>query len=138
MIKLLEGVSKFSMSEDDICLEFSYITGKTPIYAENPIVQHKRQRMLYQSMINTLGQCPGMAPTSFFWFPGGNSVIEVESDTVFDTKWPSNYTWFFWLYLEDILPSDPQVKGSNTLPYEPRILKYLYYYIYIIIYNNII
>lgn len=124
MVKLLEGVSKFSMAEDDICLLFSYITGKTPIYPGNSTIQTKRQRMLYQSLINTLGQCPGLAPTSFFWFPGGNSVIEVESDTVFDTKWPTNHTWMFWIYLEDILPSDTQSKQQGNLPYEPRILKY--------------
>ena len=121
MVKLIESVNKFSVTEDDLCLMFSYITGKTPLYAENSVVQLKRRRTLYQSLINTLGQCPGSAPSSFFWFQGGTSVIEVDSDTVFDTKWPTNYTWLFWLYLEDILPSEPQ--GAGLLPYEPRIIK---------------
>ena len=63
--------------------------------------------------------CAHASVSDFFWFSNHQAAIEVDSETVFDRKWPNSYFASVWV-LFDRLPA--RTRNTPVVPYEPRLL----------------
>ena len=116
-LALLAALGRFSAGTEVKTL-YAYATDRAPLACADAAEHGVRRLAVLRCLTTMLCGCAHASVSDFFWFSHSQAAIEVDSETVFDRKWPGSYFASVWV-LFDRLPA--RTRNTPVMPYEPRL-----------------
>ena len=117
-LALVAALGRFSAGTEVKTL-YMYATDRAQLACADAADLGVRRLAVLRCLTTMFCGCAHASVSDFFWFSNHQAAIEVDSETVFDRKWPGSYFASVWVLFDRLPARSP--RATPVVPYEPRL-----------------